>query len=54
MVGPIAFPKKYIVNDEESFIVSLESTARICKVQFLQRCQADEEGAKPVPLSRLV
>lgn len=48
------FPAKYDVEGQESFIISLESTARVSKVQFLQRCNADEEGARPVPLSEHV
>ncbi len=52
--GHSNFPRKYFVEDNESFIVSLESTARVCEVRFMQRCEHDEEGAKPVPLAEYV
>lgn len=51
MYGSKRFPRKYNVEGQESFVVSLESTtARVDELQFLQKCKPTEEGAKPVPL----
>lgn len=51
MLGHTKFPRKYDVDGKESFIVSLESTARVFELQLLQRCEPTEEGAKQVPLA---